>query len=176
MIRIPHRVRIHRSGRCDVASANQDRRTEPRRHMIRFFASRRSTRLFAGAVFPFMVWVLLTPTVARAGCSHLVTSRTTSPRILSLTNLSGDGVGQSEPLPVPSSPRPCSGAWCPEQPATPAVPPGSIGGRLAFWAWCAETLKPILSDPVFLTLERGNPRAVHRRTVVFHPPPLIPPA
>ena len=38
--------------------------------------SRRSILAAAGAVFPLLVWALLAPAEARAGCSHLVVSRT----------------------------------------------------------------------------------------------------
>jgi hypothetical protein len=144
--------------------------------MTRFISSRRSTLLSAGAVFPFMVWVLLAPTGAQAGCSHLVISRTNPVWLPSLVDLSGGEAGRSEPLPVTPPPRPCSGAWCSEQPATPAVPPGSIDGRLHFWAWCASIPERVPIDPFFLTLEISALHAVHRRTVLFHPPRLVPSA
>src|SRR4051794_2773145 len=92
----------------------------------------------AGAITTLLALVLIAPSVAKAGCSHLVTSRNDPARLPSLIEpLLHDLAGQSDPLPTPPARRPCTGAWCSGQPAIPTVPSGAFEGRLGSWAWCA---------------------------------------
>src|ERR1700722_1382511 len=97
-------------------------RIRPTRHL--FFSS-------AGAVATLLALALLAPPVAKAGCSHLVTSRNDRGHLSALVEpLMRDLGGPSDPLSVPRGPRPCSGAWCTGQPEIPAVPAGTFDGRL----------------------------------------------
>ena len=118
---------------------------------------------------------LLAPSAARAGCSHLVTSRDDAARHTSLDgSLVRDLAGPSSPLPSPSPPRPCSGAWCSGQPAVPPVPPGTFDGHLGSWAWHAPGLDDDSTDPSYLVAETPVLSLLHRGTEVFHPPRLHP--
>jgi hypothetical protein len=120
---------------------------------------------------------LLAPPGAEAGCSHLVTSRTDRHESSALTeSLLHDLAAPSDPLPVPSRPRPCSGAFCSGQPAVPTVPVGVTDGRIASWAWFASMPESALTSPTFLFLETIAPDPMHRAIVVFRPPRFLPSA
>jgi hypothetical protein len=118
---------------------------------------------------------LLAPSVAKAGCSHLVTSRNDPGRLASLVeSLMRDLAGPSDPLPTsPSRPR-CSGAWCSGQPAIPPVPPGTFEGRLGSWAWCASSPAEVSTAPHSLVVETHVVVPLRRGNEVFHPPRLLP--
>jgi hypothetical protein len=117
---------------------------------------------------------LLAPPVAKAGCSHLVTSKY-DPRapLLLLESLMADPAGRRDPLPVPPAPRPCSGAWCSGQPAVPAVPPSTVAGRLGTWAWFVPVPREASGDFSILTAENSPLRPLRRGNDVFHPPRLL---
>jgi hypothetical protein len=119
---------------------------------------------------------LLAPSAARAGCSHLVTSRLDAARRASLDgSLVRDLAGPSNPLPPPSPHRPCSGAWCSGQPAVPPVAPGTFDGRLGSWAWHAPGPDEDSTAPSYLVAETPVLSLLRRVTEVFHPPRLHPP-
>ena len=147
--------------------------------MTRF--SRFGKRVFlpTGAVMSLLASALLAPPAAQAGCSHLVTSRTNPGQIPSLIaplilDRAGGVAGPSEPLPVPPLPRPCSGAWCSQQPTAPAVPAGVSDGRPSSWAWCASIPGWSPPDSFFLASETSSLHTVRRGNAVFHPPRLFP--
>ena len=124
-----------------------------------------------------LVLVMIAPTVAEAGCSHDVTSRTISVGRSSLIEpLFHDLTGQSEDLPVPPLPRPCSGALCSGQPAAPAVPVGAIDAQPESWAWIASVPGLALTGESLLSPETSDLHPMHRVIAVFHPPRLLPSA
>jgi hypothetical protein len=148
-----------------------------RRLMTRFFTFKRPAGLPAGAILTLLVVAMIAPTVAEAGCSHDVTSRTNSVRLSSLIEpLFHNLTGQSEDLPVPPLPRPCSGALCSGQPASPAVPAGTIDVRPESWAWIASVPGLALTAESLLSSETSDLHPEHRAIAVFHPPRLLPSA
>jgi hypothetical protein len=119
----------------------------------------------------------LAPQVAKAGCSHLVTSKNDRGRLASLVEpLMRDLASQSDPLSLPRGPRPCSGAWCSGQPAAPPVPSGTFEGRLGSWAWYAPSPDEVTTAASFLSAGTVTLRPLRRGNDVFHPPRLLPPA
>ena len=141
---------------------------------IRF---KRLARLGTGAVLLFLVHGFSAPGSAWAGCNHLVTSRTDPGRLSSrIEPLILDLAGRSDPLPVPASPRPCSGTWCSGQPAAPSVPAGVLDGRLDSWAWCTEIPCFASTGSSFLSDETTALRPLRKGSAVFHPPRLLPTA
>jgi hypothetical protein len=120
---------------------------------------------------------IIAPTVAEAGCSHLVTSRTDSERLSSpLEPLIHGLSGPSEERPLPPLPRPCSGALCSGQPAAPAVPAAVFDEPLDSWAWNASVLDLALNAASFPSTETSDLHPRHRAIAVFHPPRPLPSA
>ena len=77
----------------------------------------------------------------------------------------------SDALPVPAKPRPCSGAFCSGQPATPAVPAGVADGRVGTWAWCpADAGLGRRPGPPSCPAEAADRGPMRRRISVFRPP------
>jgi hypothetical protein len=125
----------------------------------------------AGAATALLALGLLAPTVAKAGCSHLVTSRYEAERLASLAgSLVRDLAVPSDPIPAR---RPCTGAWCTGQPAIPPVPTGTFEGRLGSWAWCPSSPDEVPTDPSFLIAETHVLLPLRRGNEVFHPPRLL---
>jgi hypothetical protein len=131
----------------------------------------------AGTVVAFLASALFAPLVAEASCSHLVTSRTDRHQFSAVTEfLMHDLAVPSDPLPEPSPPRPCSGAFCSGQPAVPAAPAGVFEGELESWA-CLTTVPEWPSTGHSFHLAVTVDLHPTRRTItVFHPPRLLPPA
>ena len=145
--------------------------------MTRAFAFKRPAGLPAGAILTLLVLVMIAPTVAEAGCSHDVTSRTTSVGRSSLIEpLFHNLTGQSEDLPVPPLPPRCSGALCSGQPAAPAVPAGPIDVQPESWAWIASVAHLALTGESVLSSETSDLHPKHLAIAVFHPPRLLPSA
>jgi hypothetical protein len=147
--------------------------------MTRLFRFGKLVSLPAVAVMSLLASALIAPPAAQAGCSHVVTSRTTPGRIPSLIAPSihdpAGGVARPyEPLTVPPLPRHCSGALCSPQPAAPAVPAGVFDGQVSSWAWCALMPGLIPPDSFSLASETSELHTVRRRNAVFHPPRLYP--
>jgi hypothetical protein len=140
------------------------------RRMTRSFSFKQLVSWRAGAVITLLALVLLAPPVAKGGCSHLVTSRTDPGR---LSPLIGDLSGRSEGIPVPSRPRPCSGAFCSQQPAAPAVPAIGLDQRLDSWPWCPILPTLASARPSFLSAGTIALCPVQRAGEVFHPPRLL---
>lgn len=115
--------------------------------------------------------LLFAPCAARASCSHLVQPRDDLARLSFLdTTLDRDLL---EPADRPATPaqRPgCSGFWCSEAPAIPAVPSGVFEGRLALWAWQARPVDRSSAGPSFLAAHADAVRPVRRASSIFHPP------
>jgi hypothetical protein len=129
----------------------------------------------AGAVATLLALALPAPPAAKAECSHLVRSRHDPARLGSLVEpLVRDLAGRSDPPPVSPARRPCSGAWCSEQPGTPAIPPGPFEGWLGTWAWCDANAEGVPTDPSFLVADTDTLRPLGQGDDVFHPPRLVP--
>jgi hypothetical protein len=158
-------------------SQDQRARRAERSVMTSSFTFKLPAFLPAGAVVSLVALVVIAPPGAEGGCSHLVTSRTDQARISSLVDpLIRDLSGRSDPLPIPRPPRPCSGAWCSGQPATPVVPAGQFDGPSESWAWCSSAPGSALAGRSFLPSATTAPRPVHTQTGVFHPPRVLLPA
>jgi hypothetical protein len=145
--------------------------------MKRTFTFKRPAALPTGAILTLLVLAALAPTVAQAGCSHNVTSRTFSERMWSpIEPLFHDLNGQSEDPSVPPLPRTCSGALCSGQPTVPAVPARAIDVQPESWAWNASV--PGFASPgeSWLSSETSELRPKHRAIAVFHPPRFHPSA
>jgi hypothetical protein len=160
-----------------------------RYRMTRLLPSRRWNRVLAGAGIALLGSVLFAPATARAGCSHLVTSRTDRVQFshfLQAVSLeqARDPLKrfqptsrQQSPLPpvhLPQSPRPCRGAWCADRPSIPAAPAGEVSVRIDSWAWCPamHCLDPATESG---QLEAAADRRPLRRAAhTFRPPRISP--
>jgi hypothetical protein len=142
--------------------------------MTRSFAFKQLGPLPAGAVLTLLALAMFAPGVAEAGCSHLVTSRADSERLSSLIEpLIHNLAGQSEGIPIPPSPRPCSGGLCSGQPAAPAVPATVIDRQLDSWAWNAPVPGCVLTGASFLSTETSDLHPTCQAIAVFRPPPPL---
>ena len=142
--------------------------------MTRFFTNHRPISLPAGTALAILALGVIAPPGVEGGCSHLVTSRTDRHGSSALTeSLLYDLAAPSVPLPIPSGPRPCSGAFCSGQPAVPAVPAGVTDGRIVSWAWCSGMPSPTSNGTSFLSEETSDPQTIHRLIAVFRPPRLL---
>ena len=147
--------------------------------MTRSFTLRQLVSFPAGTAVTLMALALLAPPGAEAGCSHLVTSRTDPGRLYSaIEDLTFGVAGRSEPLPVPSPPRPCSGSWCTGgDPALPPIPAGVFDhGQLDSWAWCTSHRELDSAALSFISAPTNALCPVRGGTDVFHPPRHLPPA
>jgi hypothetical protein len=155
------------------------RKGEPIRGTRRMTRSRLTWRLSfspAGAVATLLAFAVLAPPAVKAGCSHLVASKNGQAHLTSLVEpLMRDLAGPSDPLSVPRGPRPCSGAWCSGQPATPPVPSGLFDGRLGSWALFASIPDKVSTASSFLSTETSTFRPLRGGNDVFHPPRLFSP-
>ena len=167
-------------GRGDVSSPTwryetfeESDRAKP--EMTTFSDSRRWAHVSAGAVLLCLAWVLCAPADARAGCSHLVTSRTNRALLSSFLQdevlYPGDAAATpSLPRSMPGSPSPCRGAWCSGGPTVPALPAATLSIRAPLWAWCESMPGPTSTSPSRLIEETADFRPLHRVIAVFHPP------
>ena len=145
--------------------------------MPRSFTFKRPDALPAGAILTLLVLCAIAPTVAKAGCSHNVTSRANSERTRSVIEpLFHDLTVDSEGPSVPPSPRPCSGALCSGQPTVPAVPAGAIDVQPESWAWNASVPSLASTGASSLSSETCDLHPKQEAIVVFHPPRLLPSA
>ncbi len=132
-------------------------------------------RMGTGAFMVLVFQCLCAPVSAWAGCNHLVISRTDPARSPSLIDpLIGDFAGQSEPYEAP--PRPCTGAWCSGQPATPAVPAGVFDWGIETWVWWASVTGPVPTVRFFASPSSLVLHPTHCGSGVFHPPRCLPSA
>ena len=145
--------------------------------MTRSFAFRQLVSLPAGAVMWLLTLALLAPPVAEGGCSHLVTSQADSGQVSSLIEpLMRDLAGQSERIPAPARPRPCSGALCSGQPAAPAVPAELFEGELDSWACLAPVPGLAVPSDSFVSAEPDELQPTRLPIDIFHPPRRLRPA
>jgi hypothetical protein len=144
---------------------------------MKSFTFEKPAFLRAGAVVAFLAWALFAPPVAEAGCSHLITSRADRRESSALAgSLMHDLATSSDPLPEPSRPRPCSGAFCSGEPAVPAVPAKVFDGVRDSSAFLTAVAGLLVSGDSFLSAKRGAVHPTRRTIAVFHPPRSLPSA
>jgi hypothetical protein len=132
-------------------------------------------RLGNGVFMLLAVIVSSAPVSVWAGCSHLVASRTEARRLPSLIDpLMDDLSGRADPLQAPQ--RPCTGAWCSGQPATPTVPAGVFDWGLGSWAWWTSNSGTDSTSSSSTTVEIRLFHPLYCGNAVFHPPRRLPPA
>ena len=133
---------------------------------------KRPVQAASGVISLLLLTSLCAPASARAGCNHLVTSRSNLARHpISIERLSADLAGRSDD--APTSRLPCSGIFCSGQPATPAGPASAFFGTVDDWVWCACEPKIKCIPSSYLSNELAAPEPVRSVSDVFHPPRLI---
>jgi hypothetical protein len=139
-------------------------------------ASARGTRVnpWFGVLLALLTVEVLSPSVARAGCSaHYVKYRsqpgdsTATPERLDLAGV----LPPSQEEAPRERPAPCSGALCSGNPATPfsSIPPVTPPG---FGQWAIPAFAVALADPGAFPYPpvEANLRPVDHSCSVFHPP------
>ena len=113
------------------------------------------------------------PRTARAGCNHLVTSR--SDRLLGYNQLerliAGDSGQQSPGQPGPRRPAPCSGPGCSngDPSPVPAAPPAPTGPD--HWLVLSAVLGLSEAGPLQHAPDELPARPAGHKPSIFHPPP-----
>jgi hypothetical protein len=126
-------------------------------------------RLGTGVFMLFVVQNVCAPVSAWAGCSHLVSSRADSGRPPSvIDSLVHNLAERNEPAQAP--PRPCTGAWCSGQPATPAVPASEFNWGGESWAWWVPGPLSADTSSIFGFPAPSIFHSLHRQAGIFHPP------
>jgi hypothetical protein len=139
-------------------------------------AGRSAIIIIAKAVLTALVMAAFAPGSAEASCSHYVQTDSDLPTYeLSLDqfDIAGSRNGATEAS-TPSGPqrRPCSGALCSGQPASPPSPTQIDVPRASQWAIIAIPTPAVVSDPVFSSGDENDLRPTHRSISVYHPPRL----
>ena len=135
----------------------------------------RLVRMCAGALVVLVAQGFCAPSSAQAGCGHNVVFRNDGERSQSILDLMLDDlVGPIDGNPVSPPARPCSGAFCSGQPATPAVPAGAFDLQADSWAWCAAGSGTISGPDAFFFARPSAPHSMDRVSGVFHPPRFLP--
>jgi hypothetical protein len=138
-------------------------------HMMRSGQSNPLRRLGTAVFAILAVQGFCAPVSARAGCNHLVTSEIDSDQQASMFGgFPNDVASRTDPLQQP--PRPCTGAWCDRQPATPAVPAGVFDGVIESWACWNPNPCHDLSGTSFISRECVVLHPSQRKSLIFHPP------
>lgn len=129
-----------------------------------------------GAILSLLTVCALAPSTADAGCSnHYVKFKTWSNADLAdlepLGFLDGRERGPLQDEPPSDAPKPCTGALCSGNPATPGstvplVSPSVFGQ----WAMPALETRPAPPWASALSLEDAASRPVGRALSIFHPP------
>jgi hypothetical protein len=138
----------------------------------RFF--KRLARLGTGAFVLLVFQLVCAPGFAWADCNHWFVSRTDPGRLPLLVEPWMDELAgrTTEPFQIP--PRPCNGAWCSGQPATPAVPAETFDWGMESWAWWACEQAPLATASSFTLPLNILLHPLHRGNAVFRPPQLLP--
>jgi hypothetical protein len=143
------------------------------RGVMRSIPFKRLARLGTGAILLLLVHGLTAPGSAWAGCNHLDASRTDPGRLPSIFDaLLDDLAAPANGNPTRQPPRPCSGAFCSGQPATPAVPLGAVDWVVDSWACCASESGTLSRPCSFFAAGSSAPRPILRVSGIFHPPRL----
>jgi hypothetical protein len=139
--------------------------------------TRRSAIIIARAVLAVLVMAAVAPGSAEASCSHYVQTNSNLPKYeLSLAEFDNARVPSetTEPLtPLGSQQRrPCSGALCSGQPASPSSPTQIDMPRGGHWAIIVTPAQAAVPEPVFCPNVENELHPSHRSTSVYHPPRL----
>jgi hypothetical protein len=140
-------------------------------------AGRSAIIIIAKSVLTALVLAAFAPGSAKASCSHYVQTNSDLPKYeLSFTQfdnvvLRNDATEASTPA-DPQRRRPCSGALCSGQPASPSSPTQIDVPRAGQWAIIAIPTPAEVSDPVFSSGDENDLRPTHRSISVYHPPRL----
>jgi hypothetical protein len=143
----------------------------------------RSVTSWTGALLALLVWALITPLPAGAGCSHYVRSGAfAAGAAIGLEQLATAGAIAADTMPeapsVPEQPAPCTGATCSRQPA-PALPSSSAQPtphRVGSWALVTVPTRVDKPEPTTAAHLPGNLRPIHSGCSVFHPPRISRPS
>jgi hypothetical protein len=136
---------------------------------------KRLAQFGTGAVVLLVFQCVCAPGLARAGCNHLVASRTDPGQLPSLIEPLMDELGRRT-VPFQAPPLPCTGAWCSGQPPTPAVPAGVYDWDMESWAWWTSDQCPVATPSSFTSPSSTALHLLHHGSAVFHPPRLLPSA
>jgi hypothetical protein len=133
---------------------------------------KRLARFGTGALVLLVFQCVCAPGFVRAGCNHLAASPTHPEQLASLIEpLIEELARRTEPFQVP--PRPCTGAWCSELPATPSVPAGVYDWGMESWALWTCDQRPLATLSSFTSWTSAEPHPLHQPSAVFHPPRLV---
>jgi hypothetical protein len=140
-------------------------------------AGRSAIIIIAKAVLTVLVLAAVAPGSAEASCSHYVQANSDLPTYeLSLVQFdiagSRNGATEASTPTAPQRRRPCSGALCSGQPASPSSPAQIDVPRASQWAIIATPTPAAVSDPVVSSGDENELRPSHRSTSVYHPPRL----
>jgi hypothetical protein len=142
----------------DVMSSASDRRLAP---------------CGKGAIALSVLYALCVPGFVQAGCNHVVASRADSARLAAISRLSLDLAAHPDKPPTPL--RPCSGAFCTGQPATPTAPAGALDTPIDSWAWSLWDPRIASAESSFWPIKQAARRPVRTGRSIFHPPRSIQP-
>jgi hypothetical protein len=136
-------------------------------------ADRRLAPWGKGAIALSVLYALCVPGSVQAGCNHGVTTRTDSARLSAIGRLSVDMAAQPDTPPAPR--RPCSGAFCTGQPATPMAPAVSVESPSDSWAWSLWNPGIAFTPWSYLRIKPESSLPVRTGRSIFHPPKSNPP-
>jgi hypothetical protein len=135
---------------------------------------KRLARLGTGTFVLLVFQLYCAPGLAWAGCNHWAVSRPDPERLPFLVEAWMNELAGRTTEPVQTPPRPCNGAWCSGQPATPAVPAVTFDWGMESWAWWACEQLPLAMASSFTQLRSILLHPLHRGSAVFRPPQLLP--
>jgi hypothetical protein len=138
-------------------------------------AGRSAIIIIAKGVLTAVVLTAFAPGSTKASCSHYVQTNSDLAKYeLSFTQFDNVVVrNDATEASTPSGPerrRPCSGALCSGQPASPSSPAQIDVPRASQWAIIAIPTAAAVSDPVFSSGDENDLRPTHRSISVYHPP------
>jgi hypothetical protein len=139
--------------------------------------TRRSAIIIARAVLTVLVLAAVAPRSAEANCSLYVQTNSSLPKYdLSLAEFDNARVPSETTEPVAPlgsrRRRPCSGALCSGQPASPSSPTQIDMPRGGHWAMIVTPAQAAVPDPVLSPGVENDLHRSHRGTSVYHPPRL----
>ncbi|WP_422922898.1 hypothetical protein [Singulisphaera sp. PoT] len=133
----------------------------------------RSFVRYAATLLSLAAGVLISPTVASAGCTSHVTANTNPLDIASMTGLeifkgSGKDVAHPDEA-LPGRRLPCSGPSCSEAPKPPVVPASTESVRTDQWG-CLTAAHEFDAVGYFTLRDEGRVRPVHAGSSLDRPP------
>ena len=130
----------------------------------------RLARSWAGALTVLLAWVAIGPSTARGACAHRALPRLSNQAAAALLEPFGPAGSPIEaPRPVGRS-RPCTGAMCSGQPASPVSSTAPAPVRVAAWAILVPATPPAAPRSSSLPRDERDVRAIEPARSVFHPP------